>query len=225
MQESPRQRRLLSAAVVLALAAVTVAPAVVAQSPSPSPSPSVQLTLESDLCVTVASGDGVDVSSADGLQQALLEGSARITDVRPCPEPVAEPTPEPTASPAPRERARATGFRRIAGRAWAKLVKSPDKHTGRRYRVWACISQFDAATGPDMFRGQASYRKERYWWSEGENAFFMGDEAQLEDFVADDIVAMGVVSLGSYSYDTQAGGNTTVPLFQVVTIKRERGSC
>jgi hypothetical protein len=38
-------------------------------------------------------------------------------------------------------------------------------------------------------------------------------------------LATSVVSLGSYSYDTQIGGNTTVPLFQVVKIKLEKGSC
>ncbi len=35
---------------------------------------------------------------------------------------------------------------------------------------------------------------------------------------------MNVVSLGSYSYDTQAGGNTTVPLFDIRKIIA-RGSC
>jgi hypothetical protein len=36
---------------------------------------------------------------------------------------------------------------------------------------------------------------------------------------------MSVVNLGSYSYDTQIGGNTTVPMFRVIKIKREKGSC
>jgi hypothetical protein len=35
---------------------------------------------------------------------------------------------------------------------------------------------------------------------------------------------MKVLSMGSFSYDTQNGGNTTVPLFQIVSIAR-RGSC
>jgi hypothetical protein len=53
---------------------------------------------------------------------------------------------------------------------------------------------------------------------------FSGTEAQLADFVTDDIVIMNLTSLGSYSYDTQIGGNTTVPLFQVDSIGR-KGSC
>jgi hypothetical protein len=104
-----------------------------------------------------------------------------------------------------------------------KLVKSPDSYLGDGFLLWACISQFDAATGPDSFRGQASYKNQAYWYSDGDNALFTGDEAKLADFVADDIVYMKVVSLGSFSYDTQNGGNTTVPLFDVVTIKRKGG--
>lgn len=53
---------------------------------------------------------------------------------------------------------------------------------------------------------------------------FTGNADQLADFVADDVVVMNVMSLGSLSYDTQAGGNTTVPLFEVVKITR-KGTC
>jgi hypothetical protein len=114
----------------------------------------------------------------------------------------------------------------LSSRAWAKLVKSPDSYLGNGYKVWACITQFDAATGLDSFRGQASFRKESLynWYSNASNAFFSGDATQLADFVSDDVVSMSVMSLGSFSYDTQNGGNTTVPLFQVVKIARV-GSC
>lgn len=111
--------------------------------------------------------------------------------------------------------------------AWqchTRAASKPRQAHRKRYRLWACISQFDAATGADAFRSQTSFRKERYWWTSGDNAFFTGDEAQLEDVVAGDIVALGVRSLGSFSYDTQIGGNTTAPLFEVVSIKPERGT-
>lgn len=103
-------------------------------------------------------------------------------------------------------------------------MKAPDDYIGRGYKLWACITQFDAATGPDMFRADASYQNEEYWALDGENTFFSGEQAQLSDFVTDDVVAMNVISLGSYSYDTQVGGNTTVPMFEVVKITR-KGSC
>jgi hypothetical protein len=110
-------------------------------------------------------------------------------------------------------------------RAWQKVVKSPDTYVGKGYKLWACIYQFDAATGEDGFMAYASYKKLKYWFSDGENAAFVGSAPALADYVEGDVVTMSVVTLGSYSYDTQAGGNTTVPSFQVVKIKRQKGSC
>jgi hypothetical protein len=52
-----------------------------------------------------------------------------------------------------------------------------------------------------------------------------GTKKQLNAFVEGDIVSMNAVSLGPYSYDTQLGGNTTVPAFLAVTIKAEKGDC
>ena len=46
----------------------------------------------------------------------------------------------------------------------------------------------------------------------------------MSDFVEGDIVQMNVVVMGSYSYDTQAGGNTTVPSFSIAKITR-KGDC
>jgi len=137
--------------------------------------------------------------------------------------PTLAPTPEPTAEPTPTPAPKVT-YATLASRAWAKVVKSPDTYLGKGYVLWGCITQFDAATGADSFRAQASYKNQEWWYTDGVNAFFNGDEARLADFVADDIVYMKVVSLGSFSYDTQNGGNTTVPLFEVVSIKR-KGSC
>lgn len=103
-------------------------------------------------------------------------------------------------------------------------MKSPDTYIGKTYQVWACITQFDAATGADTFLGQASNKKREYWYSDGDNVLFTGTESQLADFVQDDVVVMNVRSLGSFSYDTQIGGNTTVPWFSVDKITR-KGSC
>ena len=103
-------------------------------------------------------------------------------------------------------------------------MKAPDDYIGEGYHIWACISQFDAATGTDSFRGQASYKNQEFWFTDGDNTFFTGDEDQLSDFVTNDLVVMNVTSLGSYSYDTQSGGNTTVPSFQVHSIAH-KGSC
>lgn len=179
------------------------------------------LTQITDLCVTVASVPQVEVLDTDALQSALVEGTAQLTHVSTCPADASEPTPEPvveTATPP-------GGFRTLNARGWARLVKDPDRYTGRNFRIYGCIFQFDGATGPDAFLAEASFRRERYWFLDGENASFIGDASKLDEFVEDDIVRMDVTSLGSYSYDTQAGGNTTVPAFEIVRIRRERGSC
>jgi hypothetical protein len=132
------------------------------------------------------------------------------------PAPTSEPTLAPTVAP--------TTFAKLTSRAWSQLVKAPDNYLGKGYQVWACISQFDAATGTDTFRGEASYKNQEYWYVDSDNAFFSGSTDQLAPFVNDDVVYMKVLSLGSYTYDTQIGGSTTVPLFEVVTISR-KGSC
>jgi hypothetical protein len=132
------------------------------------------------------------------------------------------PTAAPTTAATPKPIA--VSYKKLSSRSWAQVVKSPDNYIGRGYVLWACINQFDAATGPGAFLANASYKAQEYWWSDGENTWFEGSEAKLAPFVENDMVSMNVVSLGSYSYDTQAGGNTTVPKFQVNSIKR-RGSC
>lgn len=142
--------------------------------------------------------------------------------VEPTPEPTAEPTAEPTPELTPKPKP--IVYAKVADRAWALIVKNPDNYTGKAYSLWGCISQFDAATGTDTFRAQAANKKLDYWYTDGKNAMFTGDESTLSDYVEGDMVFMNVIGAGSYSYDTQAGGNTTVPLFHVSAISR-KGSC
>jgi hypothetical protein len=142
----------------------------------------------------------------------------------PTPDPTPTPTPDPTPAPTPDPTPKPVEYKKLSNRSWQKLVKAPDKYIGRTYQVWACITQFDAATGEDTFRGEASNKKRTYWFLDGDNALFTGSEAQLAEFVQDDVVAMRVTTLGSFSYDTQIGGNTTVPWFSVDRISR-KGSC
>jgi hypothetical protein len=152
--------------------------------------------------------------------------AAVTSTATPAPTPTVEPTPtpEPTAEPTPTPKPEPIAYNKLNSRNWSKVVKSPDTYTGKTYQIWGCIFQFDAATGDEHFLAQASYRNEEYWWSDGENAAFTGAAAKLADFVEEDIVVMNVVSTGAYSYDTQAGGNTSVPSFDVIKITR-KGSC
>lgn len=223
----------------LGLVVAMLAPmAAMAQSPTPAPTPPL-----TDLCLRVRVDPGVTMAPIP-LMQAIRDGRLSIEEVVPCATP-ASPAPSPSAPPAPitttspatvfptptpkpeptRRPARAK-YEQLGKRAWQKLVRSPDDHYGETIVVWACITQFDAATGDDSFRGDASYRRLAAddYWIDGENSLFTGDAGMLSDFVRDDIVWMRATVRGSFSYDTQAGGNTTVPLFEVDAIKR-KGSC
>jgi hypothetical protein len=143
--------------------------------------------------------------------------AARTTTVGPTASPVPTPTPPPLlVTPA--------SYQQLGSRGWAQLMKSPDDYLGQGYIVWACISQFDSATGPGAFRGQAYYKNAEYWYLDGTNAVFVGDEGTLRPFVQDDVVLMNTIDLGSYSYETTIGGTLTVPEFAVVKITR-KGSC
>lgn len=146
-------------------------------------------------------------------------GSVAVTPATPPVQatPSDDPIDEPTDPP--------MTFAKLTSRQWARLVKAPDDYTGNGYVVWACITQFDAATGDDAFRAQASYAKIAYWYSDGTNAYFSGTgSGSLDPFVQNDVVLMNVVALGSTTYTTTLGGSVTVPEFEVEKITR-KGSC
>lgn len=173
--------------------------------------------------ITLRLGD--DESTTQTIRLAYRPATAAVTadptpsaTLDPTPQPTPKPTAQPTPTPSPVE------YKKISDRSWRLIVKSPDDYIGRAYQVWACIWQFDAATGPDAFLGQAANKRLEYWYTAGENASFIGDEAALADFVEGDVVVMNVTVLGSYSYDTQAGGNTTVPSFIIAKVTR-KGDC
>jgi hypothetical protein len=173
--------------------------------------------------VTLRLGD--DRSTEQTIRLTYAPATAAATSI-PTPEPTAAPTPKPTPAPTAKPTPKPTPveYKKLSMRSWRKVVKAPDDYIGRTYQIWACIWQFDAATGPESFLGQAGPKRLEYWYSEGENASFTGDADRLSDFVEGDIVVMNVTVAGSYSYDTQAGGNTTVPSFLVNKITR-KGDC
>lgn len=101
----------------------------------------------------------------------------------------------------------------------ALVFKDPDSHVGEEFKVWGQVFQFDAATGTDSFLAQVANRNTMsYGFFDGENALFTGDEADFANLVEDDLFIATVSVAGSESYDTQIGGNTTVPSFEVLKI-------
>ena len=106
----------------------------------------------------------------------------------------------------------------ISPREYALLVKNPDAAKGRKIIIYGYVTQFDAATGTYGFRANTAATPGTDWYDYDVNTVVSAPAGQsniLTNVVEDDFVTMHVEVVGSYSYDTQIGGNTTVPQFQV----------
>jgi hypothetical protein len=111
----------------------------------------------------------------------------------------------------------------LTQRDLALLVKDPDSFRGKTMILYASITQFDSATGPCTFRANIAHKNMEMSWDYENNSVFKGGDGasncpDLGNFVAKDEVGITATSLGSISYDTQIGGRTTVPSFQVEKI-------
>jgi hypothetical protein len=109
------------------------------------------------------------------------------------------------------------------------VVKNPDAGKGTVYRLVALVTQMDAATGPCNFRGYWDNTVRAYNFEyEGDNALFTAEPDVstsstcpiFDGIDQDDTMTLTVRLQGSYSYDTQIGGNTTVPHFQVLRVDK-----
>lgn len=140
----------------------------------------------------------------------------------PKPAPAAAPEPKKVEpKPAPSKPApKPAKAKSPSSRDWAKVVKNPDSFTGKRYVIYGEVNQFDSATGDDTFLADTAHRDTTsYGYFDGENTMLTGSAGKLEDLVEGDVFRATVTVAGSFSYDTQIGGNTTVPLLQIDKIK------
>jgi hypothetical protein len=129
---------------------------------------------------------------------------------------------EPGATSAQEERLREdpASYRTVTPREYALIVKDPKAHVGERIVVHGVVTQFDAATGTDSFLADTAARQSRDWFDYKVNTMVVtNDPSILTDVVEDDLVKMHVEVMGSTSYDTQIGGNTTVPELLVSIIE------
>jgi hypothetical protein len=109
--------------------------------------------------------------------------------------------------------------RQVSSRDWLLIAKSPDAHEGERITVYGQVFQFDAVTGPEGFLARVDGERQRRSYEYDTTVAFSGSAAQLENVVQDDVFRADVTVLGSYSYTTRMGGNTTVPRLQVDAIE------
>lgn len=131
----------------------------------------------------------------------------------------ATPTPTPTATKKPFN---AADYATLGARSFKKLIKTPDRYVGKKVVVYGNVFQFDAATGECNFLADTAERNiKSYGYFNGENSWIEAHNSCkiFNDVVEGDILKMYVEVGPSYSYDTQAGGNTTVPTFLVDRLK------
>jgi hypothetical protein len=132
------------------------------------------------------------------------------------------PSPSKTAETAGTEPSKPKAARavKVTERQWAKVLKDPDAHSGKRYIVYGQVTQFDSATGKDTFRADTAHADTtEYGNFEGANTILTGDEEVLPDLVEGDVFRASVTVVGSYDYDTQIGGDTTVLYLAVHSLK------
>lgn len=111
-------------------------------------------------------------------------------------------------------------YPRVNPRDFALVVKDPDSWAGRKMVIYGVVTQFDAATGRTAFRADTGPMAMTDPADYDQNTMIIAHDASLvRDFVKSDMVTMYVEVQGSESYDTQIGGSTTVPVFQVNIIE------
>ena len=111
-------------------------------------------------------------------------------------------------------------YEAISSRDYALVAKSPDAHTGEKYVLYGYITQFDSATGPNALLANTDTERHTEWYDYDTNTLVVAEHPSiLEPVVEDDLVKMYVEVVGSFSYDTQIGGNTTVPQVTVRMIE------
>ena len=131
---------------------------------------------------------------------------AKKTTTAPAPKPPPKPKPQPAKN--------------VTSREYAKILKNPDNYIGDRIIVYGQVNQFDSATGDDTFLASTAHRNTmEYGYFDGENTMLTGPAGRLDDLVEDDVFKASVTVLGSQDYDTQIGGNTSVLLLEVNSIK------
>ena len=160
-------------------------------------------------------GDGASSIGAAPAATASVAASAPAAASVPAATTKApEPVRTTTAPPAPKD------YAAISARDFKLLAKDPDAYAGKAYTIYGYVSQFDSATGTEGFRANtgATKVKASSWYEFDQNSVLTGDEDVLAEIVEDDLFQAKVVVTGSYSYDTQIGGSTTVPSFAVQEI-------
>jgi hypothetical protein len=162
---------------------------------------------------------GVGLSDNTGTT-AAPEATVTVTETATATEPTGTKQPKAKNTTAPKPKPEPVQAVHVSKRRWAKIVKKPESYKGDRYIIYGQVTQFDSATGDENFLADTAHRNTMsYGFFDGDNALLTGSAEQLDDLVEDDVFRASVTVLGKIDYDTQIGGNTTVPLLKVNSLK------
>ncbi|MFI7515708.1 hypothetical protein ACIBVK_19680 [Micromonospora echinofusca] len=179
------------------------------------------IALAAGVVIGATAGDGND--SAARLNSSTSPAASSAAPTTAAPSSAAPTTTAPTsAAPTkttPPPKPKPPSYKTLSERQWKLIAKNPDAYVGRTYVVFGRVTQFDAATGVDTFRANVAHRRMADEYDYETNTLLTGSAADLDNLVEDDIFRANVTVLSAFSYDTQIGGETTVPLLQVDSIK------
>ncbi|MGH3305823.1 MAG: hypothetical protein ACRDOK_30030 [Streptosporangiaceae bacterium] len=127
--------------------------------------------------------------------------------------PAAPPSPPPSPSPSPTPPP--VVYQTLTDYQWDLIQKSPDSYVGQAYVIYGSIVQFDANTGPTIFRADAGPAD-----NQATNTLFDGSSvpSALGPLVTGDSFQAEVTVEGSYSYTDTFGGSITVPELLIASI-------
>lgn len=111
-------------------------------------------------------------------------------------------------------------YKPLTEREFALLAKDPDAHKGELVAIYGEVTQFDAATGTEAFRadtGPLPPDSGEYYLQN--SLVSVQDPSTVAEVVEDDVLKMYVEVAGAHTYETQMGGETTVPLFTLYIVE------
>jgi hypothetical protein len=105
-----------------------------------------------------------------------------------------------------------TTYHALAPRDFALLVRDPDSHVGEKVVIYGKISQFDAATGKNEFRGDTGPLAPGEGDAYSQNTYLVAPVAgTVANVVEKDQLRMFAEVMGSYTYDTTTNGHIYGP--------------
>lgn len=176
------------------------------------------------LITSIAMTAGV-VNLASGARPRPLPSAPPAVSETPSATPTPEQTedetePEETEAPPASTTPDLNLFYPTDDRSWALVAKDPDSYAGTNVILYGNIMQFDSATGRCAMLVSTAATQQEYSFDYSQNVMAVSGDWDtvcpvFDPLVENDNVKIWATVKQSYSYDTQIGGNTTVPMVEI----------